>query len=75
MKTVQHMSHKLAENLHAGLGQHLAGTLLTAGALLTSLQRRRAPESTEAACLVELLKAANADVNALILRLDAGKLR
>ncbi|CAN5365576.1 hypothetical protein BH09VER1_BH09VER1_54720 [soil metagenome] len=71
----QQLRHRLAENLHEELGQHLAGTLLTAGALLAHLQRRRAPEMVEAARLVELLQIANEDVNSLILRLDSGKLR
>jgi len=69
------LRHRLAENLHEELGQHLAGTLLTAGALLAHLERRNAPETHEAARLVELLQTANEDVNTLILRLDSGKLR
>ena len=41
----------LAETLHEQLGQHLAGTVLAAGALSAHLARRHAPEAMEAAYL------------------------
>ena len=65
----------LAETLHEQLGQHLAGTVLAAGALSAHLARRHAPEAMEAAYLLEMLKKANEEVNRLIVILDAGKLR
>jgi signal transduction histidine kinase len=66
---------KLANALHEELGQHLAGTLLAAGALSSRLTRRRAPEATEASYLVEMLMNANNELACLIKHLDAGKLR
>ena len=55
------------------LGQHLAGTLLAAGALSARLTRRHAPEAREAACLVEMLMDANKELNCLITHLDPGE--
>ena len=52
------------------LGQHLAGTLLTAGALSARLTRRHAPEAREAACLVEMLMDANKELNWFITHFD-----
>ena len=65
----------LANALHEELSQHLAGTLLAAGALSAGLTRRRAPEATEASYLVEMLVNANSELACLIKHLDAGKLR
>ena len=65
----------LADRLHATLGQHLAGTLLTAGALADRLTDRHAPEACEAAYLVGILREAHEELTCLILTLDKGKPR
>jgi signal transduction histidine kinase len=65
----------LADRLHATIGQHLAGTLLTAGALAARLTDRHAPEACEAAYLVDILREANEELTCLILTLDEGKPR
>jgi signal transduction histidine kinase len=65
----------LAGRLHGTLGQHLAGTLLTAGALAARLRDRHAPEAREAAYLVDILREANEELTCLILTLDEGKSR
>ena len=65
----------LAKTLHEQLGQHLAGTLLTAGALSIRLSRRQAPEAREAAFLVDKLDEATRALNCFIRQLDAGKPR
>lgn len=65
----------LADRLHGTLGQHLAGTLLTAGALAARLRDRHAPEAREAAYLVDILREANEELTCLILTLDEGKSR
>ena len=70
----QEIRANLAETLHEQLGQHLAGTVLAAGALSAHLARRHAPEAREAAYLLEMLKKANEEVNRLIVILDEGKL-
>ena len=64
-------SHKVTRILHDDLGQHLVGTLLAAGALKTRLSRRQAPEATEAAYLLDLLKKAHEELGALTVRLDS----
>ena len=66
---------KLANALHEELGQHLAGTLLAAGALCARLARRHAVEAREAEDLRDMLKNANHELNCLIATLDGGKLR
>ena len=66
---------KLANALHEELGQHLAGTLLAAGALCAHLARRHAAEAREAEYLLDMLKNANKELNCLIANLDGGKLR
>ena len=63
-------SQKVAKMLHDGLSQHLVGTLLAAGALKTRLTRRQAPEAREAACLLDMLKKANEELESLVFRLD-----
>jgi hypothetical protein len=65
---------KLAKALLEELSQHLAGTLLAAGALSARLTRRHAPEATEAAYLIEMLMNAN-DRTSLIKDFYAEKLR
>ena len=65
----------LAHRLHGTLGQHLAGTVLTAGALAARLTDRHAPEAGEAAYLVDILREANEELECLILTLDEGKPR
>jgi hypothetical protein len=62
-------SQKVATMLHE-LNQHLVGTLLAAGALKTRLTRRQAPEASDAACLLDMLKTANEDFETLIFHLD-----
>jgi signal transduction histidine kinase len=66
---------RLAEVLHDQFAQHLAGTVLAAGALSVQLNRRNAPEAREAKHLLEMLMDANKELNYLIARLDAGKPR
>ncbi|MEO8205658.1 MAG: hypothetical protein ABI615_05715 [Chthoniobacterales bacterium] len=60
---------ELAANLQANLGQHLIGTLLSAQALVQSLNKRKAPEAIEAEKLVVLLSTANTDVRNILLKL------
>ena len=55
------------------LGQHLAGTLLTAGALSARLTRRHAPEAREAAGLLEMLIDDNKELSCLITHLDKSR--
>jgi signal transduction histidine kinase len=71
----QEIRTELAETLQDELGQQLAGTLLAAGALFTRLARRHAPEESEAAYLLDMLKNANRELDSLIVRLDEGKRR
>jgi signal transduction histidine kinase len=75
IKGKPHFRAALADRLHATLGQHLAGTLLTAGALAARLTERHAPEACEAAYLVDILREANEEFTCLILTLDKGKPR
>lgn len=65
----------LADRLHGTLGQHLVGTLLTAGALAARLTDRHAPEASEAAYLVDILREANEELTCLILTLEKGNPR
>jgi hypothetical protein len=74
-KQMGEIRSKLAKMLHEQLGQHLAGTLLAAGALSARLIRRHAPEATEASYLLEMLMRANKELNCLIRHLDSGKPR
>jgi hypothetical protein len=64
----------LADALREELSQHLAGTVLAAGALSSRLARRHAPEATEAAYLLDMIKKANRQLSCLIANLNAGKL-
>ena len=66
--------NKLTNALLDELSQHLAGSLLAAGALSARLTRRHAPEAFEAAYLIEMLMNAN-ELISLIKHCDAGKLR
>jgi hypothetical protein len=75
MKEKPDLHAALADWLHGTLGQHLAGTLLTAGALASRLTNRHAPEAGEAAYLVDILREANEELTCLILTLDEGKPR
>jgi signal transduction histidine kinase len=75
MKENSDLHAALADRLHGTLGQHLAGTLLTAGALAARLTDRHAPEACEAAYLVDILREANEELTCLILTLDEGKPR
>lgn len=63
----------LAETLREQLSQHLAGTVLAAGALSARLTRRHAPEATEAAYLLDMIKKANQQLSRLIANLDVGR--
>jgi hypothetical protein len=63
-------SRKVAKMLHDELSQHLVGTLLAAGALKTRLTRRQAPEASEAAYLLDMLKKANEEFETLVFHLD-----
>ena len=69
------MRCRLAKVIHDQFAQHLAGTVLAAGALSARLNRRNAPEAREATHLLEMLVDVNKDLNYLIARLCAGKLR
>jgi signal transduction histidine kinase len=75
MKQMRETRSNLAKALHDQLAQHLAGTLLAAGALFARLNRRHAPEATEAAYLLDILMSANKELNCLISHLHAGKPR
>lgn len=58
------------ERLHDQLSQHLAGTVLAAGALSTRLLRRGAPEAVEATCLVDMILTANRQLSRLVTSLN-----
>ena len=66
---------ELAEMLQDELGQQLAGALLATGALWTRLARREAPEESDAADLLDMLRSACRELDSLIVRLDDGKRR
>ena len=74
-KQMREIRSQLAETLQDQLGQQLAGTLLAAGALCAHLARRHAAQARDAACLLDMLKSANKELNCLIANLDGGKLR
>lgn len=57
------------------LGQQLAGALLATGALWTRLARREAPEESDAADLLDMLRSACRELDSLIVHLDDGKRR
>jgi hypothetical protein len=69
-KETREIRSQLAETLQDQLGQQLAGTLLAAGALFTHLARRDAAETRDAACLLDMLKNVNKELNCLISNLD-----
>jgi hypothetical protein len=64
----------LTSALREQLSQHLAGTVLAAGALCARLRRRQAPEATEAAYLLDMLKTASRQLNCLVRDSNIGKL-
>ena len=66
MKRLPHTKVRLAYRLREQLSQHLAGTVLAAGALTTRLRRRHAPEATDAAYLLEMVKTASKQLHCLI---------
>lgn len=74
MKRSPHNEVTTADRPREQLNQHLAGTVLAAGALCARLRRRHAPEATDAAYLLDMVKAASKQLNCLITDLKLGKL-
>jgi hypothetical protein len=70
MKQIPEIEARVADTLREQLSQHLAGTVLAAGALSARLTRRHAPEATEAAYLLDMVKKANKALSCLIANLD-----
>ena len=70
MKPFEKIPIRRDETPHEQLSQHLAGTVLAAGALSSRLVRRGAPEAREAARLLDMILKANKELGCLITNLD-----
>lgn len=66
------LRQEVATELHDGLGQHLIGSVLSAGVLVKLLEERNAPEADQARSLLRHLRSATDDVQAIIRKLDVG---